>query len=344
MTTSAASVYIQTCTFFQQSRNDHASDPVSRSAIKSSLLDTLHTSPSDVFVSTIRHSATLSLFQQPSIQGVLGKFNMAPYTCKRYCCSSFATYKDDIITKISNLSNDIHPIFRRSNFPHNSDEDYEFMLPSLRLASLMLQSDAALPFILKIFDREVHAGDNHSIPLSQYFFENMNPEWFAAWDNHLEWQSEQTEVNTQNRRRVSHILTHAANAVQFDVRDDDGLEGKRDGCCMERLGCLTKSMQRAFPRCVECYIWLGGQPLNVIRDYGPVTFDQDETDQEGTDQEEADREEAGPERLTEKRLTEKRLNEKILTRKPQTRVTIPRAVSRGIRSPTVMAVVSEISF
>ena len=101
--------------------------------------------------------------------------DLQPY--QDHCCSSFVTFKDELITKTPDLTHSIHPIFRLSNFNSIPDDDYELLKRSLQLASLMLQSDAVLPYIIRMFDGEVRTAIGHSIPLSQHHYEMHCDKW-----------------------------------------------------------------------------------------------------------------------------------------------------------------------
>lgn len=59
---------------------------------------------------------------------------------------------------IGDLSNDIHPIFRSTNFTNVSEQQYEVIKPSLRLATRLLTTDCLLDFAYSIF-----AGDERSV-------------------------------------------------------------------------------------------------------------------------------------------------------------------------------------
>ena len=172
---------------------------------------------------------------------------MGPKPCQDHCCASLVTFKDELITKTPDLTNAIHPIFRRSNFrtfKHNSsdgsgcsdndsecsddsnlspddveftDEYYELLRPSLQLASFMIQSDAVLPYIIRSFDGEVTTGLGTSIPSSQHHYEMSDDEIFSLWDVHLSSQPDQVELNPQNRQRVAQILNAIVEMMEIEI-------------------------------------------------------------------------------------------------------------------------------
>lgn len=196
----------------------------------------------------------------------ISKTEMPDATCKDFCCSAFATLVDEFDAKSPNLSNKIHLIFRRSNFPFNSDRDYEDLKPVLRLVSLLLQSDAALPWILRLFDGDVLTEDGETISLTQYYVENIDDVLSAPWGVHLLSKSDQNIPSRKNKRRVGYLLAKFADLVTFDVRErrkyDDQSCG---GYCAGRDGCLTSSTSQAFPRGTLAYMWINRESLKEMQ-------------------------------------------------------------------------------
>ncbi|ORY11876.1 hypothetical protein BCR34DRAFT_564497 [Clohesyomyces aquaticus] len=56
------------------------------------------------------------------------------------------TFSDASTSRVSNLDNDIHPVFRPENFHGCSDAIYEVLKPALRLSTLLVLSRATSPF------------------------------------------------------------------------------------------------------------------------------------------------------------------------------------------------------
>lgn len=155
--------------------------------------------------------------------------------CQDFCCPAFAKNVDGELTgRNPDLVYPIHPIFRRINFngPNGgilSPLDYTILKPSLQLASLFLESDSMVLFLIKLFDGDVQTGNGLSVPRSMLMVEH--PEGgplFQAWDVHAAFYSGQGELSAHNRNRAAQILTMMADVGTFRLdgdHDEPGLEG-----------------------------------------------------------------------------------------------------------------------
>ena len=194
--------------------------------------------------------------------------NMDARSCQKLCCAPFATFQDKQITRTPDLTNTIHPIFRRNNFTNISQRDYDLLRPSLQLASLLLESDALLSFILTMVDGEIHLANGESLPYSLLNLQDNNGDPRVAWDVHAAPRAGQNEVNTQNRQRVSGILTSMADMITFDVGDldaEDELVSDYAGSTTKTNGCLTHPLQQAFPRGCRSRIFINAYLLSWLQ-------------------------------------------------------------------------------
>jgi hypothetical protein len=188
--------------------------------------------------------------------------------CQDYCCSSFATFQDEQITRTPDLTNPIHQIFRRSNFTNISQRDYDLLRPSLQLASLLLQSDALIPFILTIVDGEIHLGNGTPIPYSLMNVQDTDADFCLAWDIHAAPRAGQTEINAQNRQRVSQILAAMADMIELRVGDvcpEDEVAPNTSGYAAKLDGCLTRPLQQTFPRGCSSRIFVNAHMLSWLK-------------------------------------------------------------------------------
>lgn len=94
-----------------------------------------------------------------------------------------------------NINNDIHPIFRRSNFPTLNDEQYDGMKLALRLASLLVSVDTLLEWW-------VHAA---------YDFEVPHPDY-----TNVKMLEQQMDYNDGHTAAVSAAIHNLADFITFD--------------------------------------------------------------------------------------------------------------------------------
>lgn len=97
---------------------------------------------------------------------------MTAGTCQDYCCSASANYLEAAPTKFPDLDNDIHPLFRQSNFRGISQAWYDLLKPSLQLASLLIHPDALISWILTTVYDELRTGNDIPVSVSQLFHTN----------------------------------------------------------------------------------------------------------------------------------------------------------------------------
>ena len=188
--------------------------------------------------------------------------------CQNCCCSPFGAFQDEEITRTPDLTNPIHPIFRRNNFTNISQRDYNLFRPSLQLASLLLESDALIPFILTMVDGEIHLANGTSLPYSLLKLQNTGGDPTVAWDVYAAPRAGQTEINVQNRQRVSEILTAMADMITFGVGDHSAeteVSSSSLGYVATLHGCLTYPLQQAFPRGCRSYTSISANMLTWLQ-------------------------------------------------------------------------------
>ena len=167
--------------------------------------------------------------------------------CDDYCCSLFANFVDDELTKRPDLTNHIHPVFRRTNFNGGalSRDDYELLKPSLQLASLFLESESLIPFLVTMFDGKVQIENGETVPRSQVTRINIEGEVEQVYDVYIVPHPGQGELNDQTRKRASEILTAMADMVQFNLADN--LAEGEAGFTQTVRGRLKGKLRKIFP-------------------------------------------------------------------------------------------------
>jgi hypothetical protein len=167
--------------------------------------------------------------------------------CDDYCCSLFANFVDDELTKTPDLTNHIHPIFRRTNFNGGelSRDDYELLKPSLQLASLFFESESLIPYLVTMFDGKVQTENGITIPRSQVTMPNIKGKLEQVYDVYSAPHPGQGELNDQTRKRASEILTAMGDMVTFNVAND--LEEGEGGFTQTVRGRLKGKLGKTFP-------------------------------------------------------------------------------------------------
>ena len=138
--------------------------------------------------------------------------------CHDYCCSAFATFKDNPVFDSADLDNDIHPILQRDKFPQQLD--YSVVEPSLRLATHLLQSDAMVVYVNAMFDGEYRSSDGKIADLSclEYLFADGDTRFDKA--NIFYPKPGQEQANLYMRARAAIFLEQLADMVDLDFMTD----------------------------------------------------------------------------------------------------------------------------
>jgi hypothetical protein len=157
--------------------------------------------------------------------------------CEIFQESSFVTYTDSPAThNVDGLTNAIHPIFARRRF--RGEVRYDALIPSLRLASRLLTSDAATLFILACIDGKSIDNQGQETTIAEYA---RRYDSIMAQDNpkskqdmlekkHYFYAMPQTQkVTYYHRRRAAAILSHMAEFLTFV------LYSKQDGTAAQAI-------------------------------------------------------------------------------------------------------------
>ena len=190
-----------------------------------------HQSPTTRQSDTKTTDKVLSAMQdqlQPEEQG----------SCRDFCCSKFATFNiGQTISHIPELTNTIHPLFRKQNF--HPFLNYEVLKPCLRLASQLLQSTALVPYINALFDGEVRGPGGHKL----FDIADMQP--LDATVSYSIWPGlNQENVTRKSKKRAKQILYHLASMVEFDARN---LAPGTLGVCTWSTYTLPEDIRQTFP-------------------------------------------------------------------------------------------------
>ena len=194
-----------------------------------------------------------------------GDTSMKCQQCNDYCCSLFANFVDDELTKTPDLTNHIHPIFRRTNFNGGqlSRDDYELLTPSLQLASQFLESESLVPFLVTMIDGKVQTESGLTIHRSQVAMFNDEGKVVQVYDVHTAPLPGQDELNDQTRKRASEILKGMADMITFQI--DEDLEGNEGGAAEAVRGRLKGKLKQIFPNGCRSSVSIDRSKLERIR-------------------------------------------------------------------------------
>jgi len=168
----------------------------------------------------------------------------------------------------ANLTNQILPIFSRKRF---SGFDYELLDQPLRLASMMLDSDALVPYInITAYGDLQFAGDENTgefvatppelwETLKNDQGESYNARWYCARTP----KPGQDEVNYLTRLRAKLTISQLANMVDFALSTE---QEQNYGAIAEPLeGPLNEDLAHAFPWGCRTRIELNPARLDLLK-------------------------------------------------------------------------------
>jgi hypothetical protein len=134
------------------------------------------------------------------------------HSCDRLCCSPMIHYQEMPSSKIPDLSNAIHPVFRPGNF--YSTIDYSVIAPALRLATHFLLSNSAVVYINSVFDGVIRdpSGAVCMMPTYQEM-ENRGGFW-SIWP-----RLGMDGLTHETKQRAMQILYHMADMITVGLCD-----------------------------------------------------------------------------------------------------------------------------
>ena len=165
-----------------------------------------------------------------------------PPGAKDFESSRYVQYVDPPISTISDLDNEIHPIFDKCKF--SPDFDYDVMKMSLRLATRILESDPAVAYIVTMIDGDVftlNPGTNSGPPSwtlstlmdvarTNDLLQGGKP--FARFP-----REEDSELTDATRRRARQILDQLVGAI-------DGYKLRLSGSSRAAAWCRKAHLRR----------------------------------------------------------------------------------------------------
>ncbi|KAK5111953.1 hypothetical protein LTR85_011700 [Meristemomyces frigidus] len=193
--------------------------------------------------------------------------------CLAYCCSAFASFQDPVITRdITDLDNQIHPIFRRKNF--SKDFDYTTLKPTLRLASLLLESDALVPYINVMAHGELQClnglreGQVVTHPRELFGISGIDPEamFLCNWRSARHPKPGQDEVNDLTRIQARQTLAELADMVEFTLVPEAS-DGSANAHAVWVEGPLNVVSAKAFPSGCRTSVQISAVQYDPIESY-----------------------------------------------------------------------------
>jgi hypothetical protein len=132
--------------------------------------------------------------------------------CSAYCCSAFANFQDTgcISTDCYNLDNTIHPLFSKDRFP--SGLDYEAMVPSLRLATHLLDADAVVEYCTAMVHGKVF--NNRGEEMELRGLSGNDCDRGVSWTTTVRCAY---TSHTDKRTRAEELLQRLSHVVRFDI-------------------------------------------------------------------------------------------------------------------------------
>ncbi|CAK1356457.1 unnamed protein product [Cercospora beticola] len=150
--------------------------------------------------------------------------------CSNFCCSEFYNaVEEEVKAPTDPLQNEPHPIFAREQFTFDpdfteerADDEWEFLIPTLRLATKLMTTDAFKKHIVGLVDGDIyHAASNAQKPRRgrkiKCLLQTFTPEWQPK---DISIYPKQKHIDDAMRSRAEEIMMQLVNLVSFSVIDD----------------------------------------------------------------------------------------------------------------------------
>ncbi|PPJ50210.1 hypothetical protein CBER1_07210 [Cercospora berteroae] len=162
--------------------------------------------------------------------GVLQQALNVSKRCSNFCCSDFYNAVDEEVKAPTDpLQNEPHPIFARQQFTFDhdltedqADDEWEYLVPTLRLATKLMTTDAFKKHVVGIVDGDIYLAASNARKRRRGRKVQNLPETFTS-----EWQPKdiliypkQKRVDNVMRSRAEEIMMQLVDLVSFSVMDD----------------------------------------------------------------------------------------------------------------------------
>ncbi|GIZ49872.1 hypothetical protein CKM354_001289000 [Cercospora kikuchii] len=162
--------------------------------------------------------------------GVLQQAPKISKRCSNLCCSDFYNaVEEEAKAPTDPLQNEPHPMFAREQFTFDpgfteekADDEWEFLVPTLRLATMLMTTDAFKKHVVGIVDGDIYlSAANAQKPRRgrkvQSLAETFRPDWQPK---DIMIYPKQKYIDDAMRFRAEEIIMQLIDLVSFSVIDD----------------------------------------------------------------------------------------------------------------------------